>query len=209
MKNKRILCISPHADDSEIGCGASISRFLEEENEVYCASFTFASQSIPDGLPKDITEKEFYKSMNTMGIDNTIVFKYPVRHFPSHRQDILEDLVKINKDIKPDLIFIPSSYDIHQDHNTIFNEAIRAFKNSCILGYEMVGNNMAFKTGFFITVNPRHIKTKIKAIKCYESQAIRNNNFEPDSLIYLAKLRGYQIRSPYAECFESIRYIMK
>ncbi len=108
MKNKRILCISPHADDLEHGCGGSVSRFLEEGSEVYCASFSFSEESIPDGLPKDITEKEFYKSMETMGIDNTIVFKYPVRYFPTHRQDILEDLVKINKDIKPDLVLIES-----------------------------------------------------------------------------------------------------
>lgn len=209
MIHKRILCISPHADDSEHGCAGSISRFLEEGTEVYCASFTFSKESIPDELPKDITEKEFYKSMEVLGIENTITFNYPVRYFPSHRQEILEELVRINKDLKPDLVFVPSSYDIHQDHNTLFNETIRAFKNSCILGYEMPRNNMNFNMGFFITVDEKHINIKIKASKCYKSQFIRDKNFNPDSLIQLAKLRGYQIGVEYAECFEPIRYIVR
>ena len=43
---------------------------------------------------------------------------------------------------------IPSESDVHQDHQTIYNESIRAFKFSSILGYEMPWNNRFFKKKF-------------------------------------------------------------
>ncbi len=210
MKNKIILCVSPHADDFEHGCGGSILRFIEEGNEIFHVSFTFSKKSIPVGFSKDITEKEFSEAMLLMGIKNSNIttFDYPVREFPTYRQNILDDLVKINNAIKPDLVFIPSSYDLHQDHNTIFNEGVRAFKKSCILGYEMPRNNFNFNMGFFITVTEKHIKTKIKAIECYKSQSVKSN-YDVEFLLHLSKVRGAQIGTDCAECFEPIRYIMK
>jgi LmbE family N-acetylglucosaminyl deacetylase len=207
MLHKRILCISPHADDMEHGCGGSISKFMEEGAEIYCVSFTFSPESIPFGFPKDITEKEFNESMNVFEINNRITFKYPVRNFPEYRQEILENLVRLNKEIKPNLVFIPSSYDMHQDHNTIYNEAFRAFKDNSILGYEMPRNNKCFVPSFFITLNKHNIDKKIEALLCYKSQLVKKN-FNVDSLIHLAELRGYQVGVAYAECFENIRFII-
>ena len=35
ITNKKILILAPHADDGELGCGGSISKFLEQKNDVY------------------------------------------------------------------------------------------------------------------------------------------------------------------------------
>ena len=67
-----------------------------------------------------------------------------MRTFPDHRQEILELLIEIWNDWQPDCVFQPSLHDVHQDHQTIASEGLRAFKRTTILGYEIPWNNFDF-----------------------------------------------------------------
>ena len=206
---KKILVLAPHTDDGECGCGGSIAKFVEEGDDVYYATFSSAKKSIPKEFPQNITEKEFKKATQTLGLskDNIILFDYEVRDFPAVRQNILEDMVKLNKDITPDLIFMPSLNDTHQDHNVIASEGFRAFKRTSILGYEIPWNNLTFNTNVFIFLTDKQIKKKLMALDCYHSQKMRMQGgtvFFED----LAKVRGVQIGAKYAECFETIRWVI-
>ena len=69
---------------------------------------------------------------------------------------------------------MPSLHDIHQDHTTMAKEGLRAFKNTTILGYELIWNNLTFNTQCFIKLNKEHIDAKIRALKEYLSQGKRD-----------------------------------
>ena len=133
----RVLILAPHTDDGELGCGGTIARFIEEGKEVYYAAFSVAEKSVPEGFPKNILEIEVRKAMKILGVSesNLLIYKYEVRTFSYHRQEILEDIISLRKELQPDLVFIPSPNDLHQDHKVIAEEGIRAFKKSTILGY--------------------------------------------------------------------------
>ena len=206
---KRILILAPHTDDGELGCGGSIARFLEEGKEVYYVAFSTAEDSVPEGLPKNILETEVKEATKILGIpsSNLIIYKFQVRKLNYVRQEILEELVKMKREIKPDLVFIPSPNDLHQDHQTVAIEGIRAFKQVSILGYELPWNNIKFNTQAFIKLEDRHIIKKIEALKAYKSQSFRDYLTE-DFIWSLAKTRGVQIGSKYAETFEVIRWVM-
>ncbi|MGD8778941.1 MAG: PIG-L deacetylase family protein [Ignavibacteria bacterium] len=209
MDKNTILVLAPHTDDGELGCGATIKKFIKAGKGVFYVAFSLCEESVPEGFPKDILGLEVKKATEVLGIpsSNLIIKNYRVRHFPSNRQEILEDLVKLNKQIKPDLIFSPSSFDVHQDHSTIFEEARRAFKNSSILGYEFMWNNFSFGSTLFSVVKEDEIMTKIKALDEYKSQSKRF--YAKDKLIRgLANYRGLQISVEYAEAFEVIRWII-
>ena len=90
------------------------------------------------------------------------------------RQEILEELIKIREQNKFDAVFIPSVHDIHQDHSTIAAEGIRAFKNTTLLGYELIWNNLTFNTQCFVKLQKEHVETKINALKEYKSQGTRD-----------------------------------
>ena len=144
-----------------------------------------------------------------MGIksENLIIYSYQVRKLNYVRQEILEELIKIRKREKYDLVFIPSLHDIHQDHTTIAQEGVRAFKNTTILGYELIWNNLSFDTQCFVRLQEDDIKAKIMALKEYHSQGKRD--YLSDEFIYsLAKTRGVQVGSEYAEAFEVIRLFL-
>lgn len=204
----KILIIAPHTDDGEFGCGGSIAKFVESGTEIYYAAFSLAEESVPPPFPKNILETEVKAATTVLGIkpDHLLLYKYQVRHFATHRQNILEDLVKINLEIKPDLVFMPSLHDLHQDHSTISMEALRAFKKTSILAYEMPWNNLNFSTQSFIKLSEKHIEKKIKALECYNSQSSKDYASE-QFIRSLAITRGTQIGSKYAEAFEVLRWI--
>jgi len=207
----RILCVGAHTDDIEVACGGTVSKFIEEGKEVFYTAFSFAEKSLPEGFDPNTTRKESIQAAVTMGVDvdNVIMFDYEVRTFPSIRQDILEDLIKLRNDINPDLVLAHSSYDTHQDHNTIYNEVFRAFKQSAsIFGYESSKNNRNFSMDLYISLSDINMNTKIKATECYKSQIIKSGS-SFDMLYSWAKFRGAQAGTKYAECFEVIRLFMR
>ena len=207
---KRILVLAPHTDDGEFGVGGSISRFIEENKEVYYVAFSIAEKSVPKGMPKDILKKEVKDATGILGIpeNNLKVLNYPVREFPFYRQDILEDMIKLCSEVQPDIVFLPSTSDTHQDHKVIREEGFRAFKKTSMLGYEIPWNNLTFTTNAFIFLEKRHVDMKIAALECYISQLGRN--YVTEELIRsLAITRGAQIGAQFAESYEIIRWVIK
>src|SRR6478735_7346919 len=138
ISGKRILVLAPHTDDGELGCGGTLAR-LVRSNEVYYVAFSSCKQSVPIGFGEDVLKEEMKDATKILGIkeENIIMMDYDVRRFSYQRQEILDDLIRIKKELSPDLIFMPSPTDIHQDHCTITSEGIRAFKYASILSYEM------------------------------------------------------------------------
>jgi N-acetylglucosamine malate deacetylase 1 len=211
MDSKRkILILAPHTDDGEFGCGATIAKFIALGKDVYYAAFSLAEESVPDYLPRNILETEVKAATKELGLKrkNLIIYKYPVRNFAKYRQEILEDLVAVNIKIKPDLVFMPSLNDLHQDHATIAREGLRAFKKTSVLCYEVPWNNISFTTNCFIPFTDKELNLKLKALKCYKSQKDRSYASE-DFIRGLAITRGTQIGVQYAEVFETIRWLIK
>ena len=208
-KSQSALVLAPHTDDGELGCGGTISRLINEGTEVYYVAFSICTRSLPPNLAPDTLEKEVKVATKILGIpsQNLILFDYDVRRFKEFRQDILEALIKIRTKVNPDLVFLPTSEDIHQDHQVIAEEGLRAFKHTSILAYELPWNNLSFSTDCFIKLEPQHVESKVKALNAYESQKHRsylNENF----IRSLATIRGVQITSLYAEAFEVIRWVI-
>jgi N-acetylglucosamine malate deacetylase 1 len=210
IKNfKNVFVLAPHTDDGELGVGGLISKLIENGSNVYYFAFSTAEQSVPDDLDKDILKIEVINATSKLGIkkENVIIYNYEVRKLNYARQEILEDLIKRRKVLVPDLVLMPSLKDIHQDHSTIAQEGLRAFKNTTILGYELIWNNLTFDTTSFVKLDEKYIQAKCDALKEYKSQNGRDYMSE-EFIFALAKTRGVQIGCKYAESFEVIRWVM-
>ncbi|MFW6224564.1 MAG: PIG-L deacetylase family protein [Bacteroidota bacterium] len=206
---KNVLVLAPHTDDGEFGAGGTIARLLEEGSNVYYAAFSSARESVPEGLPKNILEIEVKEATKRLGIKpgNLIVYGFTVRKLNYVRQDLLEEMVLLKREINPDLVLMPSPEDLHQDHSTVAIEGLRAFKQTSILGYEIPWNNLKFENQCFVNLKQEHVEKKIYALDAYNSQKMRN--YASRDFIYsLAKTRGVQVHSEYAEAFEVIRWIL-
>lgn len=205
---KKILVLAPHTDDGELGCGASIAQFREMGAALYYAAFSLCRKSLPEGLAPDTLEKECTLATAALGIPASHLrfFDFEVRTFGEQRQPILEALVRLNRELAPDLVFIPSASDQHQDHQVIHSEALRAFKNCSVLGYELPWNHSRFQSTYFIPVTEAALEKKIRALQAYQSQQHRNY-MQEDFTRSLAKVRGVQCNHIYAEAFEVYKFI--
>jgi len=207
-RGARVLVVCPHTDD-EFGCAGSIARFLDEGAEVHYSALSRCEQSVPDGLPLDTLERECRAATKALGIPegNVSVLDYEVRHFPSVRQEILEYFVRLNRELRPTVVLLPSASDTHQDHATVAQEGFRAFKISTILGYELPQNLVSFNNSAFVQLTSEHLDRKLRALAMYESQTFRPYASE-QFIRSLATVRGAQVRAEYAEAFELVRLIL-
>ena len=207
----KVLILSPHTDDAELGCGGSISRMIEEGAKVMWIVFSIAEESLPESMPKDTLKREFMKVLDRLGLDESCsrVHQLSVRRLLERRQEILEELVSVRRSFGPELVLTPSLHDVHQDHQAVSNEAVRAFKmHSSIIGYELPWNTLSFSADMFMRLEERHMAKKLEMLECYESQIVKARSyFSKDFIRGLARVRGTQCSSSLAEAFEVIRWI--
>ena len=205
---QRVLVLAPHTDDAELGCGGTIARLLREGDDVFVAAFSTAEESLPPGAAPSMLRDEFMAAMQALGIpsERVLVFGYPVRRLSYYRQELLEELVKLRRQISPGMVFIPSASDLHQDHQVLNAEGLRCFKDMTVWGYELPWNNIGFPAQAFVALEPCDLQAKWKALQAYTSQFdLGRPYFSWEFIEGLARVRGVQVKAPYAEAFEVMR----
>ena len=166
---KRICFIGAHPDDIEIGAGALISNLVGRA-DVMCVTL---SDNQKNPLLTNIV-KEHHHSMDVLGVprEKRRVEPFITRNFPQARQEVLEYLFKLNKDFQPDIVFTHSRNDIHQDHNTITEESLRAFRGITVLGFDVIRSSYGFFPHFLVSVTEEDVQRKIKALSQYKTYRI-------------------------------------
>jgi LmbE family N-acetylglucosaminyl deacetylase len=208
LPSKRVLVLAPHTDDGEFGCGGTMARLVAEGSEVRYVAFSIATRSLPPGFPPDTLAREVREATAQLGIPeaNLTVHDFDVRTFPERRQEILELLITIWNDWEPDLVFQPSLHDIHQDHQTIAAEGLRAFKRTTILGYEIPWNNFDFAYQAYFSLTAEHVERKVAALEKYASQQHRRYA-NAEYVRNVARTHGINVNREYAEVFQVYRVI--
>ena len=204
-----VLVLAPHTDDGEFGAGGSIARWVEEGHRIVYAAFSSCEASLPKDMPADTLIRELKEAAKVLGVceDNLIIHNFPVRRFQEHRQEILETMLDIRVKFSPSIVLMPSVRDVHQDHGTVAQEAMRAFKRDTLVAYEVPWNNFQFTSNLFVKLEQRHVDLKVAAISKYISQRDRAYAQE-DYVVAQTRYRGTQVHEQFAETFEVLRWLM-
>ena len=202
---KRVLFLGAHPDDIEIGCGALVHNIVQK-TEILCVTLS-DNQKNPD-LKK--VKSEHFHSMKVLGVSEEQILMGPfsTRVFPDSRQDILEYFLKLRKDFQPDLIFTHSKQDVHQDHNTMTEEALRAFRGITVLGFDVVRSSYGFFPHFLVEVTEEDVNKKIEALSQYETYKDRYY-FNSDLTRSMMVRHGALAECPFAEGFDILRIVGK
>jgi N-acetylglucosamine malate deacetylase 1 len=205
---RKALVLAPHTDDGELGCGATTARLVEGGCDVRYVAFSIATRSLPPGFAPDTLAREVREATAELGIraEALTVHDFDVRTFPERRQDILELLVALWEEWRPDVVFQPSLHDVHQDHQTIAEEGLRAFKRTTILGYEIPWNNFDFSYQWYVALEQRHVERKVAALERYASQQHRRYA-NAEYVRNLARTHGINVNREYAEVFQVYRVV--
>jgi LmbE family N-acetylglucosaminyl deacetylase len=206
---KRVLVLAPHTDDGEFGCGGTMARLVDAGCDVRYVAFSIATKSLPPGFPPDTLAQEVREATREIGIPeaNLDVHDFEVRTFPERRQDILELLIALWDEWRPEAVFQPSLHDVHQDHQVVAAEGLRAFKRTTILGYEIPWNNFDFAYQAYVALDRSHLERKTAALARYASQQHRRYS-DPEYIWNVARTHGINVNREYAEVFEVYRLVV-
>lgn len=202
----KVLILAPHTDDGELGCGATMLKLVEAGCRVYYMAFSICEDSVPEGFSSDTLLQELYSATASLKLErkDVIVARHKVRRFSESRQDILESLIALRYEVNPDVVFMPSTRALHQDHQVINMEGMRAFKRYTCFGYDLPWDTMQFPANAFHAVEERHVDAKIESLRMYKTQAHRGY-VDPSFIRALARVRGEQGQCRWAEAFEVLR----
>ena len=205
---RRVLVLCAHTDD-EFGCAGTVRRLIEAGAEVRYLALSTCEASVPEGFAPDVLARECRACTAALGIppEHVELGAFEVRHFPRDRQAILERLVALSRSYRPDLVLLPSSSDMHQDHAIVAAEGFRAFKYATLLGYELPQNLVTFHHSAFVALPEATLAAKVDALSAYASQAFRPYSAEA-FIRSLATVRGVQGGTAYAEAFEVVRLMV-
>jgi N-acetylglucosamine malate deacetylase 1 len=205
---RRVLVLAPHTDDGEFGCGGTMARLVEAGAEVRYVAFSIATRSLPEGFAPDALAREVREATAELGIPEAqlTVHDFEVRTFPERRQEILELLIGLWEEWAPDAVLQPSVRDIHQDHQVVAAEGLRAFKRTTVLGYEIPWNNFNFDYQAYVALERAHVERKVSALSRYASQQHRKYA-DGDYIWARARTNGVNVGREYAEVFEVYRVV--
>ncbi|RKX55207.1 MAG: PIG-L family deacetylase [Thermotoga sp.] len=187
-KARKVLCIQPHPDDTDIGAGATIAKLCKKGVEVYYLSSTSDSIGTSDKalVGEKITKirkEEQQRAADVLGVKEVIWLDYPDAGNYS-MYDLRNDLVKWIRKIKPDFIMTVDPwlpYEAHRDH---VKTGLAASEAVLLYGFPGVVPEIEIEEGFeikgiafFHTAYPNTVidvddtwKLKFEAIKQHESQ---------------------------------------
>ena len=200
---KRVLFLGAHPDDIELGCGALL-HLIAKQTDVLCVTLS-DNQKNPD---LQNVKNEHFESMAVLGVpkEKIVLGPFTTRVFHDSRQEILEYFLKLRREFAPDLIFVHSKQDVHQDHNTMTDEALRAFRGITVLGFDVVRSSYGFFPHFLVEVTEEDVNKKIEALSKYETYRDRYY-FNSELTRSIMVRHGALAEHPFAEGFDILRIV--
>ncbi len=214
----KILVLAPHPDDEVLGCGGTISKYGKRGDEVYLCVATQAYT--PDWSKEFIKNrlKEVERASKALGIKKTYFLGFPtVKLDTVPQKELNEAILKVVKEIRPEIVYMPHHGDLNKDHRLVFESALVATRPNAngsvkrLLSYETLsetewGNGLGeFIPNVYEDIS-KEIKTKIEAMKAYRSELKEfPHPRSPEIIEALAKKRGSEAGLKCAEAFMLIR----
>lgn len=198
-----VLCIGAHPDDIELGCGALIADIISQ-TRVICVTM---SDNQENPLHKNLVA-EHHASMSILRVkpEHTILHDFTTRRLKAARQEILEVMIDLKNHYHPEVVLVHTSRDIHQDHQTVTEEALRAFRGTTLLGFDVLRSSYGFFPDFLVEVSEQAVQTKIRALNAYNTYADKYY-FDENIIHATARRHGALAERPFAEGFDILRIV--
>ena len=200
-KKLSVLCLGAHADDIEIGVGATQLGWLADGVALeahWCVLSTNAARA----AEARASHAGFLQGAAKATLDCA---EFKDGHFPDQGTAIKAWLEALKTRIAPpDVIFTHRADDAHQDHRAVNQHTWTTFRDSLILAYEIPKWDGDFgRPNAYMPVSESALNRKIALLDSHFGSQRSKDWFDADTFRGLARLRGMECRSPsrFAEAF--------
>lgn len=212
--NRKILVLTPHADNSELGMGGTIAKHAAEGDSVYVLLIATHKND-------SVRVNQFAEACKVMGVN-------PVWSGRGDFEDglvgsdmrELVGLIDVYKNkLRPDILYLPFP-SLHQDHVSVYEAGLRSARISLsdsqwyiptVLVYrEPVSQVDIYSTGLqfslFKDISGEFIKKKMDAMACHKTEVLPYPHASsPEYLDYEARAEGGLYGVEHAEVFAAVR----
>lgn len=193
-----VLFIGAHADDIEIGCGATILKLLSNRSDIKVDWLICSS----DPIREQEASLSAQKFLQHAGSSNIIIHDFQDGYLPAQFSSLKDKFENLKLTTNPDLIFTHYKNDYHQDHKIVSELTWNTFRDHFILEYEIpkydgdIGN-----PNIYSVLKDSEVEQKVQIIlESFKSQV--NKQWFNESLFRsLMRLRGMECSVTYAEAF--------
>jgi LmbE family N-acetylglucosaminyl deacetylase len=190
-----VLAIGAHPDDVEIGAGGVLLSLAGRLSRVRYLILTGTEERRAEARA---AARAFVPDAD---LEMTLL-DLPEGRLPAAWQSVKEAVESVARTESPDLIVAPSSVDAHQDHRTIGEIVPTAFRDHLYLAYEIPKwDGDLGRPSVYYPLPEDVARRKVELLhKCFPSQRGRDW-WDEEVFLGLARLRGMECRSRYAEAF--------
>jgi LmbE family N-acetylglucosaminyl deacetylase len=197
---RHVLCLGAHADDIEIGCGATVLRLVSLYPNANFHWVVFSTS----GIRKEEAELSAARFLGDAGSKTIEMRSFRDGFFPYSGAEIKDDFEDLKKRSDPDIIFTHYGRDLHQDHRLLSELTWNTFRDHMILEYEIPKYDGGLGSpNLFVSISGNERRLKIDMLMAgFPSQASKSW-FTASTFDAMLRLRGLESNSPsgFAEAF--------
>ncbi len=209
----RVLFVGSHVDDIELFAGGTLRRVVREGTAMTLTFSAHGSVLSPDRVA--MAAHEHAQNMASLQLPAGRVRLHAVNacdgSFQVQRDFIYQEILRAVHDFAPTAVITHQPHDTNQDHRQLVDEVVRSCKGIVsILGGEYPFNAVEGTIpNVFVRLEYDDIATKTRLVSSYKSQQLPGRHYFASAVWEsLARVRGAQIGSEFAEGFHLIRGIL-
>jgi LmbE family N-acetylglucosaminyl deacetylase len=197
---REILCLGAHADDIEIGCGATIRRLVAAHPD---ATVRWVVLSAPGERAAE-AERSARHVLVRAGKPDVRVARFREGYFPWVGAEIKDWFEDLKREIDPEVIFTHGRGDLHQDHRIVSELTWNTFRHHLVLEYEIPKYDADRPdANVYVPLEASEVEEKAVSLHRFFPSQHHRSWFTPDTFRAVCALRGVECASPtgFAEAF--------
>ncbi|MDA8045718.1 MAG: PIG-L family deacetylase [Actinomycetota bacterium] len=203
----RVVLLGAHPDDIEIGAGGTLLTLAETRPGLV------VHYQVMTGTAGRHEEARAAATAFLPGARVTLrLLDLPDGRLPAAWSSVKDSLEEVAATMTPDLVIAPSPMDAHQDHRTVGELVATVFRNSLCLAYEIPkwdGDLGAVRPSLYLPMSSEVARRKVELLSaCFPSQKSRDW-WDDEVFLGLARLRGMESRTRYAEAFTCTKAVLR
>jgi LmbE family N-acetylglucosaminyl deacetylase len=203
------LFLGAHADDIEIGCGATILRLLAEHPDAAVKWVVFSA----DDRRENEARASASAFLDGAGIapDDIVVHRFRESYFPHDGAEVKDAFEDLKSAVTPDVVFTHRREDLHQDHRTIAELTWNTFRDHIVLEYEIPKfEGDLGHPNLFVPLTDEIVERKIDLLIEHFGTQRSKRWFRPATFRGLMALRGVEsgAQSGWAEAFHARKLVL-
>jgi LmbE family N-acetylglucosaminyl deacetylase len=195
-----VLCLGAHADDIEIGAGATLLQWIAAGVRLDVLWCVLSGSGAREAEAR-ASAADFLEGAERARVE---VHRFRDGFFPAQAGEIKSWFEALKGRVDPDVVLTQRGDDAHQDHRVLSELAWNSFRDHVVLEYEIPKwDGDLGRPNLYVPVSEQALARKLELLMRHFGTQRSKDWFDAETFRGLARLRGMECRAPgrYAEAF--------